>query len=421
MNRILNIEYEKFELDNGLEVTLFQKNELPLVSVNLWYKVGSSYETAGKTGFAHLFEHMMFQGSKNVAKEKHFQYVQEAGGSLNGSTNIDRTNYYETVPSNSLELALWLESDRMGFLLDALSEEKLSNQKEVVINERKQRYDNQPYGTAWEKMFSKLYPENHPYSWPTIGWLEDIESFQLDEVKDFFKKYYGPNNASLVISGDFEKSATKELVEKYFGEIKKGNGIEEPVFPNIKNTGSQSFQFEENVQLPRLYYGWHTTKFFSDDDARLDILSDILTGSKNARLYKRLVFEEQIVQDIFSFQYSGFRDGSFLMMATIKSEDYVEKVNQIIFEEIEKIKEDGVTENELQRSINAYKSSFIYSLQNLENMSNQINNYNCFLNEPNSFVTDIKRYQELSVNDIKLAAENYLNENYVKLKFIPKK
>ncbi|MCK5457570.1 MAG: insulinase family protein, partial [Melioribacteraceae bacterium] len=211
MNDILNIKYEKYILDNGLEVVLYQDKSLPIVSVNLWYKVGSANETNGKTGFAHLFEHMMFQGSKNVPKEKHFNYIEEAGGNLNGSTSFDRTNYYETHPSNSLELALWLESDRMGFLLEALTQEKLDNQKDVVMNERRQRFDNQPYGLSWELIFSSLFPENHPYHWPTIGWMKDIEKFELTDVSQFFKTYYSPNNASLVVGGDIEYDSALEL------------------------------------------------------------------------------------------------------------------------------------------------------------------------------------------------------------------
>ena len=200
MSELLEIKYEKFVLENGLEVVLYQNLSFPTVAVNIWYKVGSANEHPSKTGFAHLFEHMMFQGSLNVEKEMHFKYIQEAGGSLNGSTSMDRTNYYETLPADSLELALWLESDRMGYLLPALTEEKLENQKSVVMNERRQNYDNQPYGLAWEILFSNLFPENHPYHWPTIGWMKDIEQFEMSDVKKFFENFYSPNNKSGMIS-----------------------------------------------------------------------------------------------------------------------------------------------------------------------------------------------------------------------------
>ena len=219
----LNLNCTKGTLKNGLEYILYQDKSIPLVSVNVWYKVGSAYETKGKTGLAHLFEHMMFQGSENVPKEMHFRLIQEAGGTLNGSTSNDRTNYYEKLPANNYELALWLESDRMGFFLPSLTQEKLDNQKEVVKNERLERYDNQPYGLAWELLITNLYPKNHPYSWSTIGFLEDINGYTLDDVKNFFQKYYSPNNACIVIAGDFEKDNAIRLLEKYFAPINPFN------------------------------------------------------------------------------------------------------------------------------------------------------------------------------------------------------
>ena len=215
----LNLNCHKGKLKNGLQYILYPDKTVPPVSVNIWYKVGSGYEVKGKTGLAHLFEHMMFQGSENVAKEMHFRYIQEAGGTLNGSTSTDRTNYYEKLPANSLELALWLESDRMGYFLPALTNEKLENQKDVVKNERLERYDNQPYGLAWELINKNLYPDTHPYSWPTIGFLKDIESYSIEDVRNFFKKYYSPDNACLVIAGDFEIQSTIDLIEKYFSSI----------------------------------------------------------------------------------------------------------------------------------------------------------------------------------------------------------
>jgi len=318
MNNILNIEYKKHILDNGLEVVLYQDKSLPIVSVNLWYKVGSANEVDGKTGFAHLFEHMMFQGSKNVPKEKHFKFIEEAGGNLNGSTSLDRTNYYETLPSNSLELALWLESDRMGFLLESLTQDKLDNQKDVVMNERRQRYDNQPYGLAWEIIFSNLFPKKHPYHWPTIGWMKDIEKFELNDVIDFFKKYYSPNNASLVVAGDIEYNSALQLVKKYFDEIPKGKPFAEVSVTVEKLTENKKIVHHDNIQLSKIYLAWETAKLYDTDDATLDVLSDILTGSKNGRLFQSLVFEKQIAQDISSFQYSACLTGMFIIIATAK-------------------------------------------------------------------------------------------------------
>jgi len=420
MNDILNIKYEKHILDNGLEVVLYTDKSIPLVSVNLWYKVGSANELDGKTGFAHLFEHMMFQGSKNVAKEKHFKFIEEAGGNLNGSTSLDRTNYYETLPTNSLGLALWLESDRMGFLLEALTQEKLDNQKDVVMNERRQRYDNQPYGLSWEIIFSNLFPKDHPYHWPTIGWMKDIEKFELNDVIDFFKKYYSPNNASLVIGGDIEYSLALDLTKKYFNEIPKGKPFADIFVPSEKLTKVKKIIHKDNVQLSKIYFAWEAAKLYDIDDATLDVLSDILTGSKNGRLFKSLVFEKQIAQDISSFQYSANITGMFIIVATAKPGVDLNQLKSEIENVLNEIIENGVTEKEFKRSINTVKASFIYSLQNLNSMVNQINNYNTNLGEPNSFISDLERFQKLNLNSIKDAAKKYLNNSYVELHIVPK-
>jgi len=420
MNNILNIDYEKHILDNGLEVVLYKDNSLPIVSVNLWYKVGSANEVEGKTGFAHLFEHMMFQGSKNVPKEKHFKFIEEAGGNLNGSTSFDRTNYYETLPSNSLELALWLESDRMGFLLESLTQEKLDNQKNVVMNERRQRYDNQPYGLSWELIFSNLFPENHPYHWPTIGWMKDIEKFELNDVIQFFKTYYAPNNASLVVGGDIEYDSSLELVKKYFDEFPIGKLIPMITVPKIELTESKKIIHKDNVQLSKLYLTWETAKLYDTDDATLDVLSDVLTGSKNGRLFKSLVFEKQIAQDVSSFQYSVNLTGMFIIVATAKPGVDLDELKTEIQNELSSVMHNGITDKEFKRSINTVKSSFIYTLQNLNSLVNQINNYNTNLGEPNSFVYDLGRFQELKVDAIKDVSNKYFNNPFVELQIVPK-
>ncbi len=420
MNNILDIKYQKHTLENGLEVVLYQYKSLPIVSVNLWYKVGSANETKGKTGFAHLFEHMMFQGSKNVPKEKHFKYIEEAGGNLNGSTSLDRTNYYETVPSNSLELALWLESDRMGFLLEALTQDKLDNQKDVVMNERRQRYDNQPYGLSWEIIFSNLFPENHPYHWPTIGWMKDIEQFNLDDVIQFFKTYYAPNNASLVIGGDIEYDSALELVKNYFEEIPSGQPIPSINIPKVKLSESKKIIHKDNVQLSKIYLTWETAKLYDEDDATLDILSDVLTGSKNGRLFKSLVFDKQIAQDVSSFQYSVNLTGMFIIVATAKPGVELSALKNEIQNELNEIIKNGITEKEFNRSINTVKSSFIYTLQNLNSLVNQINNYNTNLGEPNSFVYDLGRFQKLKLDSVKNVTEKYFKNHFVELQIVPK-
>lgn len=420
MKNIFGIKYKKHLLDNGLEVVLYQNKTLPLVSVNLWYKVGSANEKKGKTGFAHLFEHMMFQGSQNIPKEMHFRYIQEAGGNLNGSTSIDRTNYYESLPSNNLDLALWLESDRMGSLLPALTQEKLDNQKDVVMNERRQRYENQPYGAALENLFSNLFPPHHPYHWPTIGWMKDIEGYELEDVREFFKTYYSPNNASLVIGGDFNHDEALESVKKYFDDIPGGPAIPKISFNNASLSEVKKVILEDNVQLPRIYLAWQSDKLYGKDDAALDILSDTLSGSKNSRLYKSLVFDKQIAQEVSTFQYSAKLSGSFIIIATAKPGVELHTLREEICAEVNKLINEGITGNELTRSKTGIKSSFLYSLQNLDTLTDQINNYNCNLNEPDSFAYDINRYADIKIEDVVRVAKDYLDKPLVELNVIPK-
>jgi zinc protease len=420
MNEILDLKYEKFVLDNGLEVILYKDNSIPSVAVNLWYKVGSANEKPGKTGLAHLFEHMMFQGSLHVPKEMHFKYIQEAGGTLNGTTNTDRTNYFETLPSPALELALWLESDRMGFLLPALTQEKLDNQREVVMNERLQRYDNQPYGRAWEILFSNLFPENHPYHWPTIGWAEDIKNYTLDDVRSFFETYYAPNNASLVIAGDIDYDKAAKAAEKYFSEIKPYPEIPKVNVPSFELTENKYIVHEDNVRLPRIYLMWKTAPLYKEDDAKLDALSDALSSSKNSRLYKTLIFDKQIALDSFAFQYSGHYEGIFIIVATARPGVSLDELKKLIFAEIEKIFSEGITNAELEKAKNTIISDNIYALQNISGVANQLNNYNCTLGEPNSFIYDINRYEKLTPEDVRKATVKYLSEPYVELRIVPK-
>jgi len=418
--QLLDIQYEKYSLRNGLEVILHRNNSIPLVAVNIWYKVGSAYETKGKTGLAHLFEHMMFQGSENVPKEMHFKLIQEAGGTLNGSTSFDRTNYYEKLPSNELELALWLESDRMGYFLNSLDQKKLDNQKSVVYNERLERYDNQPYGLAWEILLSNLYPDVHPYSWPTIGYPDDIKSYTLNDVSGFFKNNYSPGNASLVIAGDIDIQKTKKLVSDYFEEIDTNTLTAEISPANAELLSTKKIIHEDNVQLERFYLAWHTVKAFSPDEAALDILSDILAGSKNSRLHKKLVHELEIAQDVNAMQFSGKFAGHFLIIATAKPNSSLEDINHIIFDELDSIVKSGIEDRELLRSKNGIKSGFIYSLQNLDRLADHLNLYNYYLNEPNSFINDLERYNTVNKESLVGAAKKYLTPKYVELKIVPR-
>lgn len=418
---LLDIPCQKYKLSNGLEIILFQNNTLPFTAVNIWYKAGSANEVKGKTGLAHLFEHMMFQGSKNVPKEMHFKYIQEAGGTLNASTSFDRTNYFEKLPSNDLELALWLESDRIGFFLEALDQVKLDNQKSVVLNERLERYDNQPYGLAWEKLISNLYPEIHPYNWPTIGYYKDIGSYTLDDVRSFFQQYYSPSNATIVVAGNFEADKTKSLLEKYFGEI-KNNGT--PTTINSKSSQLDETKFltlEDKVNLERIYFAWLTQGAFNSDDAALDIFSDLLTGSKNARLTRKLVYELEIAQDVNTMQFSGKYGGHFMIVATAKPGKSLDEIKKIIFNEISILAKENISPRELERSKNVIKSNFIYSLQNIDTIADMLNLYNFYLGEPNSFNFDLNRYNSVNAEDIQQTVKRYFQNNYVELRIVPER
>jgi zinc protease len=303
---VIKLNCEKCRLANGLDVILLEDHRLPLVSVNVWYHVGPVNERPGLTGFAHLFEHMMFEGSKHVGAKAHFQYLEAAGASdINGTTDFDRTNYFETLPSNQLELALWLESDRMGFLLDTLDDAMLENQRDVVRNERRQSIESAPYGLVQEDLFHRLYPGEHPYYASVIGSHADIEGAQLSDVREFFKLYYAPNNASVAIVGDIDVSRTKFLVEKYFGPIPSGpkTPVVEVASPPI--TAERRSIVGDQVELPRIYMAWHTDSIFTQGDAECDLAARIIGGSKASRLYKSLVYEKRLAQDVSAEQYSG--------------------------------------------------------------------------------------------------------------------
>jgi zinc protease len=308
----------------------------------------------------------------------------------------------------------------MGFMLPGLTQEKLDNQKDVVMNERRQRYENQPYGLAWEIIFSNMFPENHPYHWPTIGWMEDIKKFNLQDVKDFFNIYYKPNNASLVVGGDIDLDDASKQVEKYFGEIPKGNSVPEITVPPLEFNETVQIVHKDNVQLPRIYLVWHSAKYFENDDAPLDMLSDILSGTKNSRLQNSLVFEKQIAQEVIAFQYSGKFAGIFIVVATPKPGIEISELKDAVFSELNSVIENGINTEELELAKNSTKSSFIYSLQNLEYLVNQINSYNYFLNEPNLFYTDLERTESVTTDDVKRVAEKYLSNPYLELNIIPK-
>jgi len=336
--KTLDIESRSHKLGNGLEIVLHKDSSVPVTAVNLWYKVGAANDKTGKTGYAHLFEHLMFQGSQNIPKEAHFRFIQEAGGSANGSTSRDRTNYYESIPSNQLELALWLESDRMGFLLEALNEEKLENQKSVVINERLEHYDNQPYGLVNEKLNSLLYPLGHPHHSPVIGYLEDIKKFSLEDAYSYFKNYYSPSNAILTVAGDINYESTLELIQKYFADIKDGKTLIEDNFDLLSQLeGNKYLEHFDKVNIPQIYFGWRTNKIFHEDEVDLHTLAFILSGNKNSLLTKQLVYDTQLCQRVSAQNDLSKYDGSFLISATPKRIEDIERIKKAIFDKIENL------------------------------------------------------------------------------------
>lgn len=415
----IDLKLEQYKLPNGLTVILHEDRSVPLVAVNIWYHVGSARERPGRTGFAHLFEHMLFQGSQHVGDDQHFALIQEAGGSLNGSTSNDRTNYFETVPSNFLEMVLWLESDRMGFLLPAMTQEKLDNQRDVVKNERRQRIDNQPYGQAFERIHALLYEPGHPYSWPVIGSMEDLSAASLEDIKEFFRTYYIPNNASMVIAGDFDANAAKEWVKKYFGDIPKGNTVPPLNAPPAVLTSEKRGMMEDRVQLPRLYLAWHTPAIAQPDDAELDLLADLLASGKNSRLYKTLVYEKQIAQNVAAFQFSRKLSGMFMIQVTAKPGQTLSEIERLVDQELEKLKTELAAQRELQRAKNGTRSSFVYRLQSIDFKADQLNSYYFFWNDPNAINKDLARYDRVTLKDIQRVAQKYLTKNRVVFSVVP--
>ena len=344
-------------------------------------------EVPGKTGYAHLFEHMMFQGSKNY-DDDYFRPIQEAGGTLNGSTNSDRTNYWEVVPSNFLELALFMEADRMGGLLDVLNEAKLANQRDVVKNEKRQNYDNRPYGLIGAKINETLYPPDHPYHWLTIGSLDDLTAASREDIAKFFRTYYTPRNASLSIAGDFNSAEAHRLVEKYFGKIASGPAVTRPNPPQPRLTESKEIVMQDRVTLPRIYLVWPTIPAYDKDEAATDALANILGGGKSSRLYKTLVYDRQIAQDVFANNGSQEIAGRFQIVATARPGKKLEELESAINAEVEKIKKDGPTSEEVERSYNATEASFIYGMQTVGGFggkNDQLNQYATFVGKPGLF------------------------------------
>ena len=415
-----SIPVESYTLPNGLQVLLHEDHSTPIVAVNTWYHVGSSNEEAGRTGFAHLFEHIMFMGSQHVPVGAFDNWLEAAGANNNGSTNQDRTNYYEVLPSNALPLALWLDADRMGWLLPTMDLPKLDLQRDVVKNERRQNYDNVPYGRAFETILAALYPKSHPYSWPTIGSMADLSAASLDNVKDFFRTYYAPNNATIAIAGDFNRDSVKTWINRYFAQIPRGPA--EPVqqaTPEVSLTRDTSVVLEDRVQLPRLYYAWHTVKAFAPDDATLDVLAFILAGDRSSRLYKKLVYDLQVAQRVCAFQAGGRRDGYFQLDATPKEGRKPAEIAKLIDAEIVSLAQNGPSAREVQRAQNTLRASFLDQLASVLGKADQLNYYNYFVGTPDYVQQDAARYDRVTAADVQRAAAQYLRAKKVILTVVP--
>ncbi|MGB7070214.1 MAG: pitrilysin family protein [Pyrinomonadaceae bacterium] len=423
------IQFEKYSLPNGLQVILHVDRKLPVVHVNQWFYVGSANEKPGRSGFAHLFEHMMFQGSKNASKE-YFEYVEAAGanlfeGGVNGTTNQDRTNYFATVPSGNLENLLWVEADRLATLPEALTKEKFDNQVMVVKNERRQGLENQPYGRAFKILLENLFPLGHPYHTDVIGIHEDLTAATLDDVKEFFRVYYTPNNLSLVIAGDFDTAEAKRLVEKYFGSIPPGPALDRPAKSMVKLDGEKIVEVSDRVPQERTNMFWHTAALFDAGDAELDLASSILTEGLSSRLNKALVYDRQLASGVQSFQGSQPLSGIFGVIATARPGSDLKQIEQTITDEIAKLAKSGPSEEELARAKSKWEFGFISGLERIGGFggkSDLLNQYNTYFGNPDKFEEDVARHRNVSAEGVRAAVDRFLNNrNRVVARFHPEK
>ena len=415
------LNFERYLLDNGMEVILHQDNSAPLVAVNLWYHVGSGDETPGKTGFAHLFEHMMFQGAKHIGEDVHFDLLKRIGASgINGTTNSDRTNYFEVVPSNQLETALWLESDRMGYMLDLLNERSLANQRDVVRNERRQRYDNVPYGKARFAVSETMFPEGHPYRYMTIGRHEDLEAASLEDVRGFFARWYAPSNATLVIAGDFAADGAKELVAKWFGSF--------PTLPKPDHTAPPPVQLEANkrvevedsfARLEQIQYVWQSAPMLGDGDLALDGVAAVLSADGWGRLEKRLKLEEGLVRSVSAYQWGSGFSGTFNIVARLKPGASRERVETIINEEVQRMIDTPVEAQELKRMVLRAKSGFVWRLESLAGRADQLQFFNHYTGDPGYLSQYVEELESLTPAKLQTAAKTFLSAPRVEVITVP--
>jgi zinc protease len=419
---VIDLPYTKRTLDNGLDVIVHEDHHVPIVAVNLWYHVGSKNEQPGRTGFAHLFEHLMFEGSEHQ-NSGYFAPLQAAGGQLNGSTNADRTNYWEVVPTNAVDLALWMESDRMAYLLPALTKERFETQRDVVLNERRQNYENRPYGLALMAIVASIFPPDHPYNWMTIGSADDIRAMEFEDVREFFRTYYRPNNASLVLAGDLATDRAFELADRYFGDIPAGPRPE-PVTAVATLEGERRLVLEDRVERPRIYMAWLTPAMYAPGDAELDLCGDLLANGKTARLYRTLVYERRVALDVSAAQQSREIAGYFVLAVTAAPGASLADLLAAVDEEIARLVAEGPTSAEMERAEAQAEATFIYHLQTVggfDGKSDQLNAYNVLRGDPGFFARDLDRYRLATPESVRDAAQRYLRpDRRVILSVVPR-
>ncbi|MGH2483364.1 MAG: M16 family metallopeptidase [Candidatus Limnocylindria bacterium] len=417
------IPIQRHRLDNGLRVILSPDGRTPIVAVNMWYDVGSRHEERGRTGFAHLFEHMMFQGSANVAKGEHFAMVNGAGGTLNASTWTDRTNYFETLPSHELELALWLESDRMASLLPAMTQEKLDNQRDVVKNERRSSVDNQPYGTAEERMQALLWPEGHPYHHSTIGSMEDLSAASLDDVGRFFATYYAPNNAVLTVAGDFDSDAALAAIGRHFGPIPANPDLPPSRVMDVPDSlgGEVREVVADQVELPRVHVAYRIPPFGTDGHQAFDVVSDLLGTGRASRLYRSLVRERQLAADVAAFVFPWAGGSTVLAVwATARPEIEVDTLEGQLLDDIGHLATQGPADDELARVRTLHAAAVESSLEQVAERADRISQYACLFDRPEMVNTEIERYDAVTAEHVRQGMANRTAaDNRLVLTYIP--
>ncbi len=406
-------------LPNGLTVIVHEDHSVPTVAVNVWYHVGSGDEKAGRTGFAHLFEHLMFMGSQNAEYPAFDRLLEGAGANNNGSTTEDRTNYYEWGPATALPLMLWLEADRMGWLLPTMTGEKVDLQRDVVKNERRQSYENQPYGLSTETILGMLYPARHPYSWPVIGSMADLSAASVEDVKDFFRRYYAPNNASLVVAGDVQPAEVLRLARQYFSEIPRGPAIERTTAAPVTLARDTAAVLEDRVQLARLYYVWPTVAGLTPDDAPLELLAYLLAGEKNSRLTEALVHNDQTASSVWAYQDGKRIGGDFWVVATAKPEQALTVLQPTIDRELRRLAAEGPTARELEQAVNALEASFLRRIETVNGKADMLNGYFVRTGHADGFAADLARYRAVTAADIQRVATRYLTLPRVTLSVVP--